>query len=327
VPRIRTIKLEMFQDEKLAPLDPIHRMVFTGLIAMADDAGRLLDNVKLIDGLLFPETDHSARESLAILSKAQRLLRYTASNGQRIIQIVNWAKHQFIAHPSKRVLPAPPDIAPSQPVVIVEVTQSNGGSPETLFIPHEVLLKDSGGQAETFIHDLGSGCRKEDIGKGEETTKALRRKALRRASRAVGGRGDALSVRNRISVYLETEREKELGKTGMRDLQIDVCFAYWAAKHGHDRAILDTKRVALIRRRLEENRGDLSELLFAIDGALRDKHLTENGYDMIQTILRDRGQVERLAALCPKYQRREMHAMAAKVLGEPTPQPVLQEVM
>jgi len=50
--RIRTIKPEMFEDEKLSKLPPITRFVFVGLISLADDYGRLVDNVKQIDGLI-----------------------------------------------------------------------------------------------------------------------------------------------------------------------------------------------------------------------------------------------------------------------------------
>jgi len=107
VARIRTIKPEFWQDEKLAPLEPIHRLVFLGLISQADDAGRLVDNVRLIDGLLFPNTDHSSRESIEILSRIGRIIRYTSDSGQALMQITNWELHQKVVNPSKYTLPAP----------------------------------------------------------------------------------------------------------------------------------------------------------------------------------------------------------------------------
>lgn len=108
MPRIRTIKPEFFGDEKLAPMAVIDRFVFLGLVSAADDAGRLVDNVKAIDGFIFPESEDSSRESLMRLSGNGRILRYTSASGQPIIQLVNWKKHQKIQHPSKYVLPAPP---------------------------------------------------------------------------------------------------------------------------------------------------------------------------------------------------------------------------
>lgn len=107
MPRIRTVKPEFWQDEKLAPMPVIDRLVFLGLISMADDAGRLIDNVKAIDGFLFSETDDSARDSIARLAHAGRIERYAAASGQRLIQITGWARHQKVDKPSQHVLPAP----------------------------------------------------------------------------------------------------------------------------------------------------------------------------------------------------------------------------
>lgn len=98
--RIRTIKPEYFQDEKLAPLDVVTRFVFLGLISMADDAGRLLDNVKVIDAFIFPESGESSRDSLATLSRIGRIVRGTTQSGQRVIQITNWTRHQRVDKPN-----------------------------------------------------------------------------------------------------------------------------------------------------------------------------------------------------------------------------------
>lgn len=104
--RIRSMKPEGFQDEKLAPLPVIDRFVWLGLISMADDCGRLLDNLKVIDAFIFPESADSARESLAKLSGLGRIQRGMTASGQRVIQIVNWEKHQKVDHPNlKAALP------------------------------------------------------------------------------------------------------------------------------------------------------------------------------------------------------------------------------
>ena len=108
MPRIRTIKPEMFQDEKLAPLAAHHRFVFMGLVSMADDAGRLLDNVKFIDAFIFPLTDESSRDSLEILASLSRITRYVSPSGQPLIQISNWLKHQKVYKPYPSTLPPPP---------------------------------------------------------------------------------------------------------------------------------------------------------------------------------------------------------------------------
>lgn len=97
--RIRTIKPEFWGDEKLAPMSPITRLVFLGLISMADDRGRLTDSVKRVDAYVFPETDDTAGPSLHELARNGRIRRGLTSSGQRIIEITNW-RHQKIERPN-----------------------------------------------------------------------------------------------------------------------------------------------------------------------------------------------------------------------------------
>jgi len=125
MPRIRTIKPEIWQDEKLAPLQPLTRLVFVGLISMADDAGRLVDNIKSIDGFLFPETKESSREPLDILARIGRIIRYTSSSGQKLIQITNWDRHQKVDKPAKYTLPAPSDAQPQEPQQLSEESRDS----------------------------------------------------------------------------------------------------------------------------------------------------------------------------------------------------------
>lgn len=99
MPRIRTVKPEFWGDEKLSPLAPIDRLVFLGLISMADDAGRVPGSLKAIDGFIFPETEDTAGPSLDVLATSGRIERGTTASGQRVIQIINW-KHQKIDKPN-----------------------------------------------------------------------------------------------------------------------------------------------------------------------------------------------------------------------------------
>ena len=115
VARIRTIKPEFWADEKLGPMLPLDRLVFLGLMSLADDAGRLLDSVKALDGALFPHTEDTCGPSLERLASASRIVRGRTQSGQRVIQIVNWEKHQRVDHPN--LLAALPKI-----VVADEVT-------------------------------------------------------------------------------------------------------------------------------------------------------------------------------------------------------------
>ncbi len=94
--RIRTIKPEFWTDEKLAPLSTLTRLTFLGLVSMADDAGRLNDSVKLLDGMLFSETDDTCESALDELEAIGVIARGLSSSGRKIIQIIGWLKHQKI---------------------------------------------------------------------------------------------------------------------------------------------------------------------------------------------------------------------------------------
>lgn len=126
--RIRTLKPEYWTDEKLSLLDPLTRLVFLALVSLADDAGRLIDNIKLLDGQIFPNTDDTCEESLDTLARLSRITRYRSASGQPLIQIVKWSDHQRVDHPSSKVLPAPPAGATAQPVVRPILPQSEPAS-------------------------------------------------------------------------------------------------------------------------------------------------------------------------------------------------------
>jgi hypothetical protein len=114
--------------------------------------------------------------------------------------------------------------------------------------------------------------------------------------------------------------EEEAQTDRQRAAMVALVFAYWAARLKHPGALQDQKRERLIATRLRENRHDVSELLYAVDGAKRDRNLmgeNERGrkYDGIETIFRDRGQVERLAQL-GRYTAGAIHPQLA-ALTEP----------
>lgn len=97
-----------------------------------------------------------------------------------------------------------------------------------------------------------------------------------------------------------------------------VVFAYWAARLNHLQAIYDRKREARILARLREGRGDWGILCYAVDGARKDDYLmgrderASRRYDGVETIFRDRAQVERLAELCPRFRAGERHPLVVK---------------
>lgn len=83
------------------------RLTFIELWTLADDAGRLRGNSRMLASLLFPYDD-DAKELievwLAELEREHCIKRYEIE-GARYIQICNWLSHQKIDKPSQSKLP------------------------------------------------------------------------------------------------------------------------------------------------------------------------------------------------------------------------------
>ncbi len=108
-PRIRTIKPELWADEKVGRLSRDARLLFVGLITMADDEGRLRGMHSAILGHVFPYDQDAARKLdkwLAELELVSLIFRYQVS-GVDYVEIPGWAKHQKVNRPSPSELPAP----------------------------------------------------------------------------------------------------------------------------------------------------------------------------------------------------------------------------
>lgn len=83
-----------------------------------------------------------------------------------------------------------------------------------------------------------------------------------------------------------------------------VVFSYWKARMSRNgNTLFDDKRRKRLIARLRENGGNVAELLHCVDGARRDDYLMGNDpdarrkFDDIETLFRDRAQVERLVML------------------------------
>lgn len=111
--------------------------------------------------------------------------------------------------------------------------------------------------------------------------------------------------------------EAQLAIDKAADVVVRLAFTYWAHMCKHPNARLDPKRAGTIRRRFLESR-DPNEILFVVDGTVKDDHLMgrtgDSKYDGIETIYRDRAQVERLS-VAGGYQPGVIHRAAKKYLG------------
>lgn len=110
--RIRTIKPEFFDDEKICALPVKARYLAVGLISLADDRGREVLSTVKIHGYVFPsERDARRREVGALLDQVVQTgfaLAYDAA-GVSYLWLPNFWRHQVINKPTESQLPAHPD--------------------------------------------------------------------------------------------------------------------------------------------------------------------------------------------------------------------------
>lgn len=108
--RIRTIKPEFWEDEKLAKLPVYARLLFIGTWNFADDNGALLANPVLMKSHIFPYEDigiSTISEWIDILVENGMLIR-TTYNGKDYLVIRKFLIHQKINRKSIRInLPLP----------------------------------------------------------------------------------------------------------------------------------------------------------------------------------------------------------------------------
>jgi len=93
VARARNIKPAIMTNDELAELDPLARLLFIYLWMLADRSGRLEDRPKKIKGEALPYDNADVDAMLSELQASGFILRYQVE-GHRLIQIVNFAKHQ-----------------------------------------------------------------------------------------------------------------------------------------------------------------------------------------------------------------------------------------
>ena len=91
--RARNIKPGFFRNADLVELSMTARLLFIGLWTIADRAGRLEDRPKQIKMELFPADDVDCGSCLQELASIGVIDRYE-SGGVRVIQVVNFSKHQ-----------------------------------------------------------------------------------------------------------------------------------------------------------------------------------------------------------------------------------------
>ena len=136
--RIRTIKPEFFTSLTIADLPLTARLTFIGLWTHSDDAGRAIDDPRLIKAALWPLDDRTAadiEDDLKLLSEASLITRYMLKQ-KRFLAITGWREHQKINRPTDSKLPAPEEGEPLPPEPL---TRDNSDSLNT----HGAFSEDS----------------------------------------------------------------------------------------------------------------------------------------------------------------------------------------
>lgn len=110
MPRIRTVKWELFEDEALARCHRDGRLLFVGLICWADDFGNQRANPSLVRGHVFPYDGDLADDDVERLLddlEGRGLIRTYEADGERFVHLRGWEKHQRIDNAGRPKVPEP----------------------------------------------------------------------------------------------------------------------------------------------------------------------------------------------------------------------------
>lgn len=103
MPRARNIKYSFFQNDDIAELEPIERLLFVGLWTLVDFNGNGHYRPKRIKAQLFPYDEIDVDQAFDNLERVGLVMRYgqdrgktgaRPGQGQTLFNVVNFAKHQ-----------------------------------------------------------------------------------------------------------------------------------------------------------------------------------------------------------------------------------------
>lgn len=132
-PRIRTLKPEILDDEKVAPLSDTAFRLFTSLVILADDHGNARADVRWLQGQVWWAHGEPPNVLLALveLYKAS-LIEVYAVRGGTYVHLKGWEKHQRIDNAGKNRVPLPNDADANRIEVTEDVFAANRGEPRRL---------------------------------------------------------------------------------------------------------------------------------------------------------------------------------------------------
>ena len=192
MPRIRTIKPEIWLSPQVMNLKRDARLLFLGMITQADDEGRGVADPRKMKAAIFPgDDDILAADILKMRDEieSQGLAQFYEANGHgRVYALTSWRSHQYVERPKASLYPPPlptlfPDHSPQ--------TRGTGGEAEGI-APRgsDPIRKDSdrdltraGASGEQTV-DKSRGPRRADLKKptDPEEIEARRRGAAQIAA-------------------------------------------------------------------------------------------------------------------------------------------------
>jgi hypothetical protein len=109
-PRIRTLKPEVWQDERLAEVTFDARLLYVGLVTQADDEGRQNGNLNIVKSRIYPFDGGLALDDIAAWLgelEAAGLVELYAAEARQYIAIKSWFQDQRVDRPTPSEIPAP----------------------------------------------------------------------------------------------------------------------------------------------------------------------------------------------------------------------------
>lgn len=127
--RIRTVKPDFWEDEKLGRLSDLDRLNFLGLISLADDEGRGRGSAEWLCHRLHPYSVNGHIDLMEASLKtlgAINVVRFYEIDGQHFYQLRNFNRHQKINRPSPSKLPPLPESSRNPHGALTEPSPTEG---------------------------------------------------------------------------------------------------------------------------------------------------------------------------------------------------------
>lgn len=109
--RIRTLKPEWLEDEKLARCSAEARLLSVAVILLCDDFGNGRAHPNFLASQVFCFSEEPPSMSAIIAELSGWFLELYEEDGQSYFHIINWDRHQRVQHPGKPRVPPPPSAA------------------------------------------------------------------------------------------------------------------------------------------------------------------------------------------------------------------------